>query len=126
MGAVEIPGYEGDAPALSGSIPSPGTDGSGTALSSGGAVASGAGSFPVQRRGQGLRNLLGTEAEGEKERERSRRQAEALRKQVEDNKVRGTRRAARIVSTVQEDQCGDNERGQQASLENLARQPSSL
>lgn len=42
------------------------------------------------RRGSGLRNLLGTDGdeEGEKERERSRIQGEALKKQVEDNKVR--------------------------------------
>lgn len=40
------------------------------------------------RRGSGLRDLLGTEVDAEKERERSRLQGEALKKQVEDNKVR--------------------------------------
>lgn len=40
------------------------------------------------KRGSGLRNLLGKETECEEERERGRRQAEALKKQVEDQKVR--------------------------------------
>ncbi|CAM9966762.1 unnamed protein product, partial [Hapterophycus canaliculatus] len=45
------------------------------------------GSVPP-RRGSGLRNLLGTETHAERDRERSRMQAEALKKQVEDNKAR--------------------------------------
>ena len=40
------------------------------------------------KRGSGLRDLLGTETNVERDRERSRVQAEALKKQVEDNKVR--------------------------------------
>lgn len=39
------------------------------------------------KRGSGLRNLLGTETNAERDRERSKMQAEALKKQVEDNKV---------------------------------------
>lgn len=39
------------------------------------------------KRGSGLRDLLGTETNVERDRERSRVQAEALKKQVEDNKV---------------------------------------
>lgn len=39
------------------------------------------------KRGSGLRDLLGTEINVERDRERSRVQAEALKKQVEDNKV---------------------------------------
>ncbi len=39
------------------------------------------------RRGVGLRDLLGTETNAERDRERSRVQAEALKKQVEDNRV---------------------------------------
>lgn len=38
-------------------------------------------------RGSGLRDLLGIETNAEKDREKSRVQAEALKKQVEDNKV---------------------------------------
>ncbi|CAM9607479.1 unnamed protein product, partial [Ectocarpus sp. 13 AM-2016] len=40
------------------------------------------------RRGSGLRELLGIETNAERDREKSRVQAEALKKQVEDNKVR--------------------------------------
>lgn len=47
------------------------------------------GSGVPSRRGSGLRNLLGTETNAERDRERSRTQAEALKKQVEDNKVYG-------------------------------------
>lgn len=39
------------------------------------------------RRGSGLRELLGIETHAERDREKSRVQAEALKKQVEDNKV---------------------------------------
>lgn len=39
------------------------------------------------RRGSGLRELLGIETNAERDREKSRVQAEALKKQVEDNKV---------------------------------------
>lgn len=39
------------------------------------------------RRGIGLRELLGIETNTERDREKSRAQAEALKKQVEDNKV---------------------------------------
>lgn len=39
------------------------------------------------KRGSGLRDLLGTETNVERDRERSKMQAEALKKQVEDNKV---------------------------------------
>ncbi|CAN0229795.1 unnamed protein product, partial [Scytosiphon promiscuus] len=46
------------------------------------------GSGVLPRRGSGLRNLLGMEASAERDRERSRTQAEALKKQVEDNKTR--------------------------------------
>lgn len=50
-----------------------------------GGVAEGVGA--PSRRGVGLRDLLGTETNAERDRERSRVQAEALKKQVEDNKV---------------------------------------
>lgn len=40
------------------------------------------------KRGSGLRDLLGRETNVERDREKSRVQAEALKKQVEDNKVR--------------------------------------
>lgn len=43
----------------------------------------------LSKRGSGLRDLLGTETNVERDRERSRVQAEALKKQVEDNKVCG-------------------------------------
>lgn len=52
----------------------------------GGGGAEGVGVPP--KRGSGLRDLLGTETNVERDRERSRVQAEALKKQVEDNKVR--------------------------------------
>lgn len=58
------------------------------APSEGGAVGGGAeGAGAPPKRGSGLRDLLGTETNVERDRERSRVQAEALKKQVEDNKV---------------------------------------
>lgn len=70
-----------------------------TAVDAGG-VSPGVCAMP--RRGSGLKELLGTEADGEKERERSRIQAEALNKQVEDNKVRSRERKAPLTEDTQE------------------------
>ncbi|CBJ26598.1 expressed unknown protein [Ectocarpus siliculosus] len=66
-----------------------GTSSSLLAPSGGGADVSDAeGVGAPSRRGSGLRELLGIETNAERDREKSRVQAEALKKQVEDNKVR--------------------------------------
>lgn len=63
--------------------------GTGITVGAEGLAANGSGEQKQQKRGQGLRNLLGAdEADVEKERERSMQQAAALTKQVMDNKVR--------------------------------------
>lgn len=63
----------------SSSLPAPSSGGTG-----GGGVE---GVGVPSKRGSGLRDLFGTETNVERDREKSRVQAEALKKQVEDNKV---------------------------------------
>lgn len=62
-----------------------------------------AGGSSLARRGDGLRDLLGRDDKGQDERARCRAHGEALKKQVEDNKVRPSNpvRVAREASQCQ-------------------------